>query len=167
MISFFWHTIHKLGPQGTFSGALISVTKQLWYWAISVCTLCSLLYFQRLQCSHFSSFSVSLVTNMEMPPWTYASAWHLWKLHDLMPSIISHFKASMCICLITFQVIRAIGRVNCSVQKYLCFFASQGQCSQRINHESAHERGAVVLYRNTTVLALAAGTNIHPRPQWS
>lgn len=29
-----------------------------------------------------------------MSPWTYASAWHLWKLHDLMPSIISHLKAS-------------------------------------------------------------------------
>lgn len=94
MFSFCWHTIPKLGPQGTFCGTFISVTKLLWYWAISVCTSCSLLYFQRLQCNHFSSFSVSLVTYMEMPPWTYTSAWHLWKLLGLMPSIISHLRAS-------------------------------------------------------------------------
>lgn len=31
---------------------------------------------------------------MEMSPWTYTSAWHLWELHDLMPSIMSHLKAS-------------------------------------------------------------------------
>lgn len=163
MTSFCWHTILKLEPQGSFCGTFISVTKQLWYWAISVCTSCPLLYFQRLQCNHFSSFSVSLVTYMEMPPWTYTSAWHLWELHDLIPSIISHLKAS------SVHLSHYLSSYKDSQQgKFISSQMSLRFCiSRSVQPENEPVPLTVPMRRGAMVLALAAGTNIYPRPQWS
>lgn len=111
----------------------------------------------------FSSFSVSLVTYMEMPPWTYTSAWHLWKLHGLMPSLISHLKASS---------VHLSHYLSSSKDSQLGKFISSGISLPFCISRSAQPENepvplTVPMRKGAVVLALAAGTTIHPRPQWS